>query len=157
MVLKSDTHTFRHIAEEVPNPGRNVPIAIATQMIIGFFTALLYIIAIVSSSFSVLLQCCLKSWAAPLLTILRCMLSMITMRFSPRRSQSQRSITRQLDQQVARLACFASCCSVLEPAWLVSTLLLAGLCGPLQETERHPFPNTLAKYLHVKECLCTQL
>ncbi|KAK5237630.1 hypothetical protein LTR47_000722 [Exophiala xenobiotica] len=35
-----------HIAEEVPNPGRNVPIAIATQMAIGFFTGLLYIIAI---------------------------------------------------------------------------------------------------------------
>ncbi|KAL6246315.1 hypothetical protein RBB50_006551 [Rhinocladiella similis] len=35
-----------HIAEEVPNPGKNVPIAIGTQMAIGFFTGLCYIIAI---------------------------------------------------------------------------------------------------------------
>lgn len=35
-----------HIAEEIPNPGKNVPIAIATQMAIGFLTGLFYIIAI---------------------------------------------------------------------------------------------------------------
>ncbi|KAJ9606647.1 hypothetical protein H2200_008655 [Cladophialophora chaetospira] len=35
-----------HIAEEVPNPARNIPIAIALQMGIGFVTGLVYIIAI---------------------------------------------------------------------------------------------------------------
>ena len=35
-----------HLAEEIPNPARNVPIAIALQMGIGFFTGLFYIIAI---------------------------------------------------------------------------------------------------------------
>ena len=35
-----------HIAEEIPNPGKNVPIAIGTQMGIGFATGLCYIIAI---------------------------------------------------------------------------------------------------------------
>ncbi|KAK4940560.1 hypothetical protein LTR10_019319 [Elasticomyces elasticus] len=35
-----------HIAEEIPNPGRNVPIAIAAQMVVGFLTGVLYIIAI---------------------------------------------------------------------------------------------------------------
>ncbi|ETI22552.1 hypothetical protein G647_06628 [Cladophialophora carrionii CBS 160.54] len=35
-----------HIAEEVPNPGRNIPIAIGLQMGIGFITGLVYIIAI---------------------------------------------------------------------------------------------------------------
>ncbi len=38
-----------HLAEEIPNPARNVPIAIALQMGIGFFTGLLYIIAIMYS------------------------------------------------------------------------------------------------------------
>ena len=38
--------TLSHIAEEIPNPGRNVPIAIGTQMAIGFATGLFYIIAI---------------------------------------------------------------------------------------------------------------
>jgi amino acid transporter len=37
-----------HIAEEVPNPARNIPIAIGLQMSIGFVTGLVYIIAIVS-------------------------------------------------------------------------------------------------------------
>ena len=35
-----------HLAEEVPNPSRNVPIAIALQMSIGFLTGLFYLIAI---------------------------------------------------------------------------------------------------------------
>jgi len=38
--------TLSHIAEEIPNPGKNVPIAIGTQMGIGFATGLCYIIAI---------------------------------------------------------------------------------------------------------------
>ncbi len=44
--LLTDALLRSHIAEEIPNPGRNVPIAIATQMGIGFFTGLCYIIAI---------------------------------------------------------------------------------------------------------------
>lgn len=35
-----------HLAEEIPNPKRNIPLAIAAQMGIGFITALCYIIAI---------------------------------------------------------------------------------------------------------------
>jgi choline transport protein len=35
-----------HMAEEIPNPKRNVPLAIAAQMVIGFFTAFFYMIAI---------------------------------------------------------------------------------------------------------------
>ena len=35
-----------HIAEEVPNPAVNIPIAIALQMGIGFLTGLFYIIAL---------------------------------------------------------------------------------------------------------------
>jgi choline transport protein len=35
-----------HLAEEIPHPKRNVPLAIAAQMAIGFFTALFYMIAI---------------------------------------------------------------------------------------------------------------
>ncbi|CAG8979993.1 hypothetical protein HYALB_00005166, partial [Hymenoscyphus albidus] len=35
-----------HLAEEIPNPKRNVPLAMAAQMIIGFFAAFLYLIAI---------------------------------------------------------------------------------------------------------------
>ncbi|EXJ90388.1 hypothetical protein A1O1_03489 [Capronia coronata CBS 617.96] len=35
-----------HIAEEIPYPGKNVPLAIATQMAIGFFTGLFYLIAL---------------------------------------------------------------------------------------------------------------
>ncbi len=35
-----------HLAEEIPNPKRNIPLAIAAQMVIGFFTALFYMIAI---------------------------------------------------------------------------------------------------------------
>jgi amino acid transporter len=35
-----------HLAEEIPNPKRNVPFAIAAQMVIGFLTAFAYMIAI---------------------------------------------------------------------------------------------------------------
>ncbi|KAG9237800.1 putative choline transport protein [Amylocarpus encephaloides] len=35
-----------HLAEEIPNPKRNIPFAIGSQMIIGFFTAFFYLIAI---------------------------------------------------------------------------------------------------------------
>jgi choline transport protein len=35
-----------HLAEEIPNPKRNIPLAIAAQMVIGFFTAFFYMIAI---------------------------------------------------------------------------------------------------------------
>ena len=35
-----------HLSEEIPNPGKNVPIAIALQMVIGFVTGLVYAIAI---------------------------------------------------------------------------------------------------------------
>lgn len=35
-----------HLAEEIPNPKRNLPLAIAAQMVIGFFTAFFYMIAI---------------------------------------------------------------------------------------------------------------
>jgi choline transport protein len=35
-----------HLAEEIPNPRKNIPLAIAAQMVIGFFTALFYMIAI---------------------------------------------------------------------------------------------------------------
>ncbi|KAL3427309.1 amino acid permease [Phlyctema vagabunda] len=35
-----------HLSEEVPNPRKFVPLAMAAQMIIGFFTALFYLIAI---------------------------------------------------------------------------------------------------------------
>ncbi|TKA77794.1 hypothetical protein B0A49_03959 [Cryomyces minteri] len=35
-----------HLAEEIPNPRRNIPKAILAQMVIGFFTALFYMIAI---------------------------------------------------------------------------------------------------------------
>ncbi|TVY46165.1 Choline transport protein, partial [Lachnellula cervina] len=35
-----------HLAEEIPNPRRNIPLAIAAQMLIGFFTAFFYMIAI---------------------------------------------------------------------------------------------------------------
>lgn len=35
-----------HLAEEIPNPRRNVPLAIAAQMVTGFLTAFLYLIAI---------------------------------------------------------------------------------------------------------------
>ncbi|KAK6073144.1 amino acid permease [Seiridium cupressi] len=35
-----------HLAEEIPNPGRNVPIAIGLQMGIGFITGFAYLIAI---------------------------------------------------------------------------------------------------------------
>ncbi|TVY83089.1 Choline transport protein [Lachnellula suecica] len=35
-----------HLAEEIPNPRRNVPLAIAAQMVIGFFTAFFYMIAL---------------------------------------------------------------------------------------------------------------
>jgi choline transport protein len=35
-----------HLAEEIPNPKRNIPLAMAAQMIIGFFTATFYMIAI---------------------------------------------------------------------------------------------------------------
>jgi choline transport protein len=38
-----------HLAEEITNPQRNVPIAIGLQMAIGFVTGLLYIIAIMVS------------------------------------------------------------------------------------------------------------
>ncbi|KIX02489.1 uncharacterized protein Z518_08430 [Rhinocladiella mackenziei CBS 650.93] len=38
--------TVSHIAEEIPNPGKKVPIAIGTQMGIGFVTGLCYIIAL---------------------------------------------------------------------------------------------------------------
>lgn len=35
-----------HLAEEIPRPRRNVPLAIAAQMVIGFVTAFFYMIAI---------------------------------------------------------------------------------------------------------------
>jgi choline transport protein len=35
-----------HLAEEIPRPKRNVPLAIAAQMVIGFITAFFYMIAI---------------------------------------------------------------------------------------------------------------
>ncbi|TKA78029.1 hypothetical protein B0A49_06890, partial [Cryomyces minteri] len=35
-----------HLAEEIPNPRRNIPKAILAQMVIGLFTALFYMIAI---------------------------------------------------------------------------------------------------------------
>lgn len=35
-----------HLAEEIPNPKRNVPLAMAAQMSIGFFAAFFYMIAI---------------------------------------------------------------------------------------------------------------
>lgn len=35
-----------HLAEEIPNPRRNIPLAIGAQMTIGFVTALAYMIAI---------------------------------------------------------------------------------------------------------------
>lgn len=35
-----------HLAEEIPHPRRNIPLAIGAQMVIGFFTALCYMIAI---------------------------------------------------------------------------------------------------------------
>lgn len=35
-----------HLAEEIPHPKRNVPLAIAAQMVIGFLTAFFYMIAI---------------------------------------------------------------------------------------------------------------
>lgn len=35
-----------HLAEEIPNPARNVPLAIGFQMVIGFVTGLAYLIAI---------------------------------------------------------------------------------------------------------------
>jgi choline transport protein len=35
-----------HLAEEIPNPSRNVPMAIGAQMVIGFLTAFLYLIAL---------------------------------------------------------------------------------------------------------------
>ena len=35
-----------HLAEEIPHPKRNLPLAIAAQMIIGFITAFVYMVAI---------------------------------------------------------------------------------------------------------------
>jgi choline transport protein len=35
-----------HLAEEIPNPKKNIPLAIAAQMAIGFFTTFFYMIAI---------------------------------------------------------------------------------------------------------------
>jgi len=35
-----------HLAEEIPHPKRNIPIAMAFQMVIGFFTSFFYMIAI---------------------------------------------------------------------------------------------------------------
>lgn len=35
-----------HLAEEIPEPSKNIPKAMLAQMIVGFFTALLYLIAI---------------------------------------------------------------------------------------------------------------
>lgn len=35
-----------HLAEEIPRPRRNVPLAIFAQMVIGFLTTLIYVIAI---------------------------------------------------------------------------------------------------------------
>jgi len=35
-----------HLAEEIPNPKRNVPLAIGAQMVIGFITPFLYMVAI---------------------------------------------------------------------------------------------------------------
>jgi hypothetical protein len=42
-------HIGSHLAEEITNPQRNVPIAIGLQMAIGFVTGLCYIIAIMVS------------------------------------------------------------------------------------------------------------
>ncbi|EDN99242.1 hypothetical protein SS1G_14102 [Sclerotinia sclerotiorum 1980 UF-70] len=39
-----------HLAEEIPNPKRNVPLAIAAQMTIGFVTAFIYTIAICTTA-----------------------------------------------------------------------------------------------------------
>lgn len=41
-----------HLAEEIPNPKRNIPLAIGAQMSIGFVTAFLYTIAICRSLYS---------------------------------------------------------------------------------------------------------
>lgn len=38
-----------HLAEEIPNPGRNVPLAIAMQVSIGFVTGFAYLVAILYS------------------------------------------------------------------------------------------------------------
>lgn len=46
IIRRSVSDVASHIAEEVPYPSKNIPIAIATQMGIGFFTGLFYIIAI---------------------------------------------------------------------------------------------------------------
>ena len=41
-----------HLSEEVPRPERNVPLAIAAQMTIGFFTGLAYLIALFYSIYN---------------------------------------------------------------------------------------------------------
>jgi len=56
-----------HLAEEIPNPKRNVPLAIAAQMVIGFFTAFFYIIAIFYATTD--LTSVLNSSSFPLATI----------------------------------------------------------------------------------------
>ncbi|KAE8451736.1 hypothetical protein EG329_003193 [Mollisiaceae sp. DMI_Dod_QoI] len=42
-----------HLAEEIPYPRRNIPLAIGAQMVIGFFTAFFYMIAIFYSISSI--------------------------------------------------------------------------------------------------------
>jgi choline transport protein len=56
-----------HLAEEIPSPRRNVPLAMAAQMIIGFITALFYMIAIFYAITN--LDAVLSSDVLPLATI----------------------------------------------------------------------------------------
>lgn len=53
-----------HLAEEIPNPKRNIPLAIGAQMSIGFITALAYTIAI-----------CKYPWVCVLLQIITMIVS----------------------------------------------------------------------------------
>ena len=46
MQIWNQTNTISHLAEEIPYPQRNVPIAIACQMIIGFITGFVYLVTL---------------------------------------------------------------------------------------------------------------
>jgi amino acid transporter len=39
-------HCVTHLAEEIPRPGKNLPKAIGVQMVLGFFTTIFYLLAI---------------------------------------------------------------------------------------------------------------